>query len=109
MDESMASRYYVWWLDQRAYELIEEKGLLPELPDYLFREYRSRLGRPGRGRLWVAPEIPVEEINWDEAKPAARIAANYGGIVIYAKDAALIFPLPGFLTDLKMNFVNELP
>lgn len=103
------SNYYIWWLDQRACELIQERKLLPKLPDYLFGEYRSRLGRPGRGRLWIASEIPIKEIEWDESKPAARIADSYGGIVIRGSDAALVFPLPGFLTDLEMNFINELP
>lgn len=99
--------YLIWWTDQDECEAAPEAGI-ERLPDYLRSEFRSRLGRPGRGRLWVAPHIPLGDgIGWDDNKPAARLAGKRAGIVIEAKDKPAVLALPGFLTDLKLNFIND--
>jgi hypothetical protein len=72
-------------------------------------EYRSRLGRNGRGRLWTPDFIDLEEIPWDETKPAARLANERAGIVILASDLHHVFYLHGFVTDTELNFINSLP
>lgn len=97
----------IWWTDQ---EECETFGWEPTdtFPQYLQSEYRSRLGRAGRGRLWAANEIGEVGIPWDESKPASRLAGKRGGIVIWKIDAHHVFGLPGFLTDLRLNFINDL-
>jgi hypothetical protein len=97
----------IWWTDQEECETIGYE-LDPTFPTYLCREYRSRHGRNGRGRLWAAGEFRIMSIPWDETKPAAKLADKRGGIVIWKTDAPLVFNLPGFLTDMKLNFINEL-
>lgn len=97
----------IWWTSQDECEAI---GDYPPgtVPLYIRDEYSSRLGRPGRGRLWVDNQFGAVGIPWDESKPATRLAAKRGGIVIWRTDANHIFHLPGFLTDLKLNFINAL-
>lgn len=102
--------YLIWWTSQeeaeKAGELLEMFPVA-DFPDYIEREFKSRMGRAGRGRLWVAGEIPIKEIYWDEKKPAARLASARAGIVIREEDKVFVFDTPGFLTDLKLNFINQ--
>lgn len=97
----------IWWTAQDECEAIGDE-LAEATPEYIRSEYRSRLGRNGRGRLWSANQFGDVGIPWDESKPATRLAGKRGGIVIWASDAAHVFDLPGFLTDLRLNFINEL-
>lgn len=99
------SDYLIWWTSQDECEQIEE--IEPLLPDYIQDEFESRLGRSGRGRLWIHQSIPIKGIDWNEARPAARLCSERGGIVIKAIDKSAVFDLPGFLTDLGLNFLNE--
>lgn len=104
---SDTTQYLVWWTSQVECELIGEE--LPEaVPMYIRKEYRSRFGRNGRGRLWVADEINSGDMAWDESKPAARLANERGGIVIRPEDASHVVALPGFLTDWQLDFVRAL-
>lgn len=100
------SDYLIWWTDQAEAEAVIEMDITA-LPEYLQKEFRSRYGRNGRGRLWVPEHISITEIDWDENKPASRLADKRGGIVIETKDKGFVFLMPGFLTDLKLNFINE--
>ena len=96
-----------WWTSQEECEAIGDD--LPEfVPEYLRSEYRSRLGRAGRGRLWSADQFGAVGIPWNTSKPAARLAGERGGIVIHKEDAPYVFELPGFLTDAKLNIINDL-
>lgn len=102
--------YLIWWTSQEEAEKAwehQETFLAAGFPDYIEREFKSRMGRAGRGRLWVADEIPIKEIDWDEKKPAARLASQRAGIVIRAEDKDFVFDAPGFLTDLKLDFIND--
>jgi hypothetical protein len=100
----MSGKYVVWWLSQQAAELIYESAdIMQDLPDYICTQVKSRYGRPGRGRLWVPDDIPIEEIEWDEEKPMARIAGMCGGIVIKRSSISDVAHLPGFLTDLLLE------
>lgn len=72
-------------------------------PDYLQRQYRSRYGRAGRGRLWVTPEIPVERIAIPDDHPLTPRIAQSGGIVLHARDLHLVSVLPGLVTTLTLQ------
>jgi len=113
------SDYAVWWTSQGCCELMivacppdDQKGwttLLAEtfsLPGYIASELSSRLGRAGRGRLWIPETIPLEGILWPD-KPTSLMASQCGGIVIYARDVESVRHLPGFVTDLEMDFWQD--
>lgn len=107
--EVAVSAYVIWWTDQYECETIEKVANYDAAwPDYLRSEFRSRLGRAGRGRLWIHSTIEQGDIDWPAHKPASRLADLRGGIVIRAADAQVVFGLPGFLTDLELNYVNAL-
>lgn len=121
------SEFAIWWLSQADCESIgephrfenEQERIADEIkhhakfydlntsnwPEYIQDQYMSRVGRAGRGRLWVTDSIPVEEIEWDSSKSAAARAENCGGIVIWRKDLDAIRNLAGFITDLDMNYL----
>lgn len=107
IDSTDRTDLLIWWLAQDECEAI---GDFPpgSVPLYIRNEYRSRLGRPGRGRLWADTQFGEVGIPWDITKPATRLAGTRGGIVIFKADAAHVFDLPGFLTDLHLNFINTL-
>lgn len=115
----------IWWLSQnvcrRIGEPCEEEesaelgprdrppcvrlGDLP-LPAYLREQYRSRYGRPGRGRLWVDDQFGDVAITpWPGQKPAAQAAEECGGIVFDRSDLPEVLSMPGFVTDLALNVV----
>ncbi len=62
---------HVWWTDQpeatAAADRLHRDGMAERhtLPDWLCKQFRSRMGRNGRGRLWVAqcfgehPTVPL--------------------------------------------------
>lgn len=97
----------IWWTSQQECEAIGFDSPAT-FPEYLADEYQSRLGRNGRGRLWIHASISQGDIEWPADKPAARLAGVRGGIVIRAADAPIVFGLPGFLTDTELNLINAL-
>jgi hypothetical protein len=122
-DEALA----IWWLDQDDCEKVESdypllrdaNGDLIEtedgedymrtpipLPSYILKEFWSRMGRAGRGRLWVAPEIHLESIPWDDALPLAQHAERCGGIVFHRQDLDAVKAMhAGFATDTTWNLL----
>jgi hypothetical protein len=75
------------------------------MPTYIRNEYRSLLGRAGRGRLWVSEELSLPDdfnISWPDTTLAARLADDYGGIVIREEDLRMLAALPGITTDLEL-------
>lgn len=95
--------FAIWWLSQENCLGIVEVDKVA-WPSYLESECQSRIGRAGRGRLWIHKDIPVKGIDWDESRPCARLAGECGGIVIRAEDVHHVIALPGFVTDLEMNY-----
>jgi hypothetical protein len=81
----------VWWVNQADCEKIDE-GLIPE--PYIRTEYESRLGRAGRGRLWVPEEIECRQV---EVPKTIVCEGNdtHGGIVIFKKDMEKVRSLGG--------------
>lgn len=99
------SQYLIWWTDEAdSHRLYELHGRdIPDLPAYIVSEFMNRLGRAGRGRLWVPDNIPVEEIEWHEEKAYSEYADRSGGIVFHRRDHQIVAGLPGHITDLEMN------
>lgn len=105
--QSSETEYWVWWLSQDECEAI---GDYPpgSVPEYIRVQYHRRMRRDGRGRLWADRHLGPVGMLWDTTKPASRLAATRGGIVINADDAEHVFALPGFLTTLELDFINVL-
>lgn len=109
----MDEQYAIWWVNT-ADEIAIGHDIeieCPDMPEYIVTEYHSRCGRNGRGRLWCAPGIPVEGIEWRENSLAARYAEGHerhnsaGGIVIRLEDMPHVRKLPGIITDLEMTLI----
>jgi hypothetical protein len=105
----------VWWTSQQDLEWyatkydVEEPPPYPDWPEYLLRELRSRFGRNGRGRLWVASDSGFGDVSispWPNTPLAAWAEKCAGGIVIRAEDLPLFRDVPGVITDLRMRQVD---
>lgn len=114
MDES---KYLIWWTTGADISSVHahhtdamEQNQLPfggHLPEWLMVEVRSRAGRSGRGRLWIAPHMP--DLNISKVFDPANDFHNYisqhcGGILINESDKWLIDRQAGFTTDLKLGY-----
>jgi hypothetical protein len=93
----------IWWLSQDECEAIGEE--LPKtFPAYMRNEYASRLGRNGRGRLWVDKQFHVAEVKpWPSTSMGKFLGEKCGGIVIQDVDKKHLAKLPGIVTDLKLR------
>lgn len=98
---------YIWWTTEIDCKVIGPE-LSGEVPTYLASEYRSRFGRVGQGRLWIADQFGDVSCNWDDSKPAFQLvdAFKAAGIVSRTADIALL-PDMGFVTDLDGNFIGR--
>jgi hypothetical protein len=78
----LANQVYIWWLSQQDYALLTEE-MRKQLPKYIADEVRSREGRCGRGRLWVAKKFGEVEAKWSDDNPVCRMLGQLksGGIV----------------------------
>lgn len=100
-----AHEYLIWWTNQSDCERIVP---LDTWPVYLGKEYSSRLGRNGRGRLWVADEVEKSPhgiaVDWDAGKNwLCRAAGDCAGIVIKGEHLGEVQFLPGFVTTFDMT------
>lgn len=102
----------VWWTDQPAAEAVErlvdaDSPLISAWPDYLKSEFQSRLGRAGRGRLWIddrfSPRLEIPELLFDLPMGRWITGACMGGIVIKKGDLRHVRELPGVVTDLDLR------
>lgn len=110
----MNAAVYVWWTDQHAAELtaalMPVSGTFASWPDYLQVEFASRLGRDGRGRLWVNPSLGAVDMGAAFAtdKPRFRkLGEHWGGIAINRRDIHHVLSLPGFVTDTEGNWITR--
>lgn len=102
------SKAAIWWTSQQDCEVLGDHAP-KHLPEYIRTEYRSRLGRNGRGRLWIAPTTPELQDTAVHPWPATPVATaietfRHGGIVIHAAHVPLVACLPGFVTDTHLNY-----
>lgn len=98
-------RFLLWWTTQAEAEVIGNEygdGLVSGIPEYIRREWASRRGRPGRGRLWVSPELKDAPTELDVPGRTGITqfidAGSAAGIVIRTEDAVHLRELPGLLT-----------
>lgn len=124
----MNDNLLIWWLSQADCEALENSFYLVELigedgdveeyridglPPYVNEQFFSRVGRAGRGRLWVADALglaPHFAIAWDDATTtgARKLGFDsYGGIVLRAEDKAAVIALPGFVTDTNLKLIGD--
>lgn len=97
----------VWWTDQAAAEIVDDLELTG-WPAYLESQFNSRLGRAGRGRLWIDERFPssieIPQLLFDGMPLGKWITgAGMGGIVIDAADLRHVRDLPGLVTDLDLR------
>lgn len=94
----------IWWVTQADCEAI---GEAPVLPDYLKTEYASRLGRAGRGRLWVPDEIELQQVAVPKCVVYEGKSATgndtHGGIVLWKEDVEKVRPFGGIISDTNGN------
>ena len=97
--------FLVWWTTQAEVVVIGNEygdGLVEGIPEYLRREWASRRGRPGRGRLWVSPELKDAPTELDVPGRTGITqfidAGSAAGIIIRTEDAVHLRELPGLLT-----------
>lgn len=98
----------IWWTNQEDSELVT-KDDIAKLPEYIASQFKSRLGRAGRGRLWVAdlPEfeaISKNGIMWYSNAPNIQYLIVAGGIVIRNQDYFSVHKLPGIITSTNISF-----
>lgn len=109
----MAEEWAIWWTTQAECEHIarhfDPSGDLPlpeMVPEYVRREFASRVGRNGRGRLWVPdlPDAPVRAQFDEEVGSALQShCATAGGIVLRAEHVERLRHLPGIVTTLGLE------
>jgi hypothetical protein len=102
--------YVIWWLDQPSCELAIWLGAKhADWPTYIKKEFDSRVGRAGRGRLWVPPDIQFS-VQWKDGDPAFdAIGDDCGGIVIRLDDAHRVLSWPGLVTDENLRPIVVTP
>lgn len=90
---------------REALRLHQESYEEYSLPGYFVSELRSRIGRNGRGRLWVPEVFDVDiSVDIDQAEPLLKAEITDGaGIVFHKDDVDWVRKLPGVVTDHKMR------
>ena len=97
------SEIAVWWTSGDEMRILG-KYALGHLPEYIARQFRSRLGRNGRGRLWVEGMFGDVAIDlWSGSPLGEFLAMHCGGIVIRRDDIHCLADIPGTITDLKLQ------
>ena len=106
----MTAALLIWWTCHEDCRKIEQwKARFPgSTPHYIIEQFRSRVGRAGRGRLWADKrfgDVAVEP--WPANETARKIEnVTYGGVVIRRDELRYIKGLPGFVTDMNLNVVE---
>lgn len=91
----------IWWLNQQDCDAIGPR-LERRFPSYLHKQYESRCGRPGRGRLWAAEQFGEVSVTWNNS-PLCLVLERCGGIVIREGDVVLLAGMPGIVTDMDLQ------
>jgi hypothetical protein len=109
MEENMEKheQVVIWWLNQSDHEMVSLLCEDAEIPQYIIKEFNSRVGRAGRGRLWIPEEIKFAGIKWQDDDPIFdAVGDSYGGIVIHRCDVHHIVSWPGFVTDENLRLIK---
>lgn len=99
--------FAIWWTNQEDCEAIShDRGGGWDVPSYLASEYKSRYGRAGRGRLWIAAELEAEGCPTKATLPPTPLGSvierqSMAGIVMRASDLGCLRDLPGLVTDFE--------
>lgn len=104
-----ASQFLVWWLteeDYHGFEPHQDRNPL-RIPDCVWKEFRSRCGRPGRGRLWVPKHIKIDSlpVAADDPRWTPELL-RAGGIIIEAQHADDCARWGGTITTLTLDPVD---
>ena len=113
----MSNTHLVWWLTQAELELLViERGSITypnmprSLPAWLIDQVISCHGRPGRGRLWVCPDLNLPLIEMEEVAqwttPLRLHTNSCYGIVIPAEVVPHLRDLPGIITNLNYQRIS---
>lgn len=96
---------YIWWTNQRDAESAQFADRT-NWPEELEVELNSRMGRAGRGSLWVPSEWTADDlgVEWKDNDPMFNaLGDHYGGIVFRREHLPLLATFAGFITDFDMN------
>lgn len=107
----MSDEWVIWWTTEEEAMAISAHFGSPELPlpemcpEYLRGEFASRLGRSGRGRLWVPdiPGAPTRAVFSDgSGSPLETHCERCAGIVMLAAHVPSLRHLPGIVTSVDL-------
>lgn len=94
----------IWWTSDAETQQIGPKAPAC-LPDYVRAQYELRLGRSGRGRLWVEERFGPQAIgNWPKTL-IADVAQDSAGIVFSKRDVKAFAGVTGMVTDFQLRMM----
>jgi hypothetical protein len=99
---------YIWWTNQRDAENAQFADRT-NWPEELETELSSRMGRAGRGSLWIPYSWSSSDlgVEWDDNNPMFNALGNhYGGIVFRREHLPLLTGFAGLITDFDMNQIQ---
>ena len=102
---------FIWWTTSADMAVIGPEAPT-KLPEYVREQYRDRLGRAGRGRLWVHARFGAREITeWPKTSIAQTIhEGSSGGVVFSGADLKLFTDdVPGLVTDFNLRVIVVRP
>lgn len=103
----MSKELNILWIKDNHRENLEFDENFPEI---ISDEIISRLGRAGRGRLWVPSEIDLSGIDWIDNELTSELGRYYGGIVFESKYLEQVQKAPlgddTIITDLDLNVIE---
>lgn len=88
-------------------EKAQSNPTTKELPEHIQSEFGSRMGRAGRGRLWIPPHIELKGIDWNEKSPLAKFCSEAGGVVFEEEFLDKMLLMPGIVTNLNLLLVEK--
>ena len=100
----------IWWTAQEHCIFKPFKCNYTKLPDYVWQEYCNRVGRSGRGRLWVPKGLEVTDLDIEPEAEVWEDHRNLGecaGVVFKEEDVQVVQLCPGHITDLELNLYNR--
>ena len=103
----MTKNILVWWLNQKEIEAINKMEL--DLPAYIDNEMIRKFKAVGKRRFFIPNEIDCVQTNWNPKNPICKLItlSSAGGIVFHATDFDKVKELPGFITDINLNWCHK--